>query len=108
MKLSASEPIAGLSPAAVAGHCVSVVEVRVLSDVESNLASRVQADTKVTLRADSLDYAEFSVSDLQFLRWCRELDAVALGEFVLHLAMDRPDRSGLVPFAFQPRYRVRT
>src|SRR5580692_11441711 len=73
----------------MAGHCVSMVEVRMLSDVESNLASRVQADTKVTLRADSLDSAEFSVSDLQFLRWCRELDAVARGEFMLHLAMDR-------------------
>jgi hypothetical protein len=36
-----------------------VVEVRVLSDVESNLAGKIQADTKVTLRADALDRAEF-------------------------------------------------
>ena len=43
----------------LASHCVSVVEVRVLSDVESNLAGQIQADTKVTLRADALDRAEF-------------------------------------------------
>jgi hypothetical protein len=87
-------PLRGLSLAAVAGHCVSMVEVRVLSDVESNLAARVQADTKVTLRADSLDSAEFSVRELQFLRWCRELDAVALGEFMRDLAPATPSVTG--------------
>ena len=60
-----------------------------LADVESNLASRVQADTKVAPGADSFDSAEFAVSDFQFFRWRRELDAVALGEFAFHLAMDR-------------------
>jgi hypothetical protein len=38
-----------------------VVQVRVLSDVESNLASRVQADFKVTAGGDFLDSAEFAV-----------------------------------------------
>jgi hypothetical protein len=41
-----------------------MVKMAMLADVELNLASRIQADSKVTLRADPLDSAEFSVSYL--------------------------------------------
>ena len=54
----------GRSEAAVAGDGVSVVEMRVLPDLESNFATGVHPDFEVPGLADSFDSAEFSVSNM--------------------------------------------
>ena len=44
--------VRGLSLAAVAGHCVSVVKMRMLADIESNFATRVHSDFEIAGMAD--------------------------------------------------------
>ena len=56
--------VRGLSLAAVAGDGVSVVEMRMLADIESNFATGVHPDFEIAGMADSFDSAEFSVSNL--------------------------------------------
>jgi hypothetical protein len=56
--------VRGLSLAAVAGDGVSVVEMRMLADIESNFATGVHPDFEIAGLADSFDSAEFSVSNL--------------------------------------------
>jgi hypothetical protein len=48
----------------VAGYGISVVEMRMLADIESHLAARIQANFEIARMADSFDSAEFSVSNL--------------------------------------------
>ena len=40
-------PVGGLSLAAVARHCIAVVEMRILFDVECDCAARVEAHLRV-------------------------------------------------------------
>jgi len=63
----------------MAGHCVSVVKVCVLANVESNLTAGVHPDFKVTLRVDLLDRAEITVSNFQFFGWRGELNPCSPG-----------------------------
>ena len=70
--------VCGLPLAAMAGDGVSVVKMRMLADIESNLAAGVHSDFEIAGVVDLFDSAEFSVSNLQFLRRGRELNAVAL------------------------------
>jgi hypothetical protein len=56
--------IGGLSRAAMAGGSASVVEMRMLADVESNFATGVHPDSEIAGMADSFDSAEFSVGNL--------------------------------------------
>ncbi len=56
--------IRGLALTAVAGHCVTIVKVRVLANVESNLMAGVHPDSKVAARVDLFDGAEITVSNL--------------------------------------------
>ena len=50
--------------AAVAGYGISLVEMRMLVDIESNFATRVHPDFEIAGMANSLDSAEFSASNL--------------------------------------------
>jgi hypothetical protein len=59
--------LGGLPLAAVAGHSVSVVKMRMLADVESNLAAGIHLNSKVTLRVDLFDSAKITISNLQFV-----------------------------------------
>jgi hypothetical protein len=70
--------VRGLPLAAVAGDGVSVVEMWMLADIESNFATGVHPDFEIARLADSFDSAEFSVSNLEFPRRGRELNAFAL------------------------------
>jgi hypothetical protein len=63
-----------LALAAVAGHCVTIVNMRVLADVESDFQARVHPDFEVALRVDVFDSAEITISNLQFVSWRGELN----------------------------------
>jgi hypothetical protein len=52
----------------MAGHCVSVIKMRILAGIESNFATGVHPDFEIAGMADSFDSAEFSLCNLQFLR----------------------------------------
>jgi hypothetical protein len=41
------------------GHCVSVVKMRMLADVQSNLTAPLHADLEVAFGVDSFDSAQF-------------------------------------------------
>jgi hypothetical protein len=58
------DSVRGLSLAAVAGDGVSVVEMGMLADIESNFATGVHPDFEIPGIADLVDRAEFSVSNL--------------------------------------------
>ena len=51
--------------AAMAGDGVSVVEMRMLADVKSKLTVGVHSDSKVAVRVDLFDRAEFTVRNPQ-------------------------------------------
>jgi hypothetical protein len=53
-----------LSLAAVAGHCVAVIEVRILSNVERDRATRVETDLEVATFVDVLDRAQLTVGNM--------------------------------------------
>ena len=69
-----SHSIRGLALAAVAGHCVTIVNLRVLADVEWDFQARVHPDFEVALRVDVFDSAEITMSNLQFVSWRGELN----------------------------------
>jgi hypothetical protein len=56
--------IRGLALAAVAGHSVTIVNMRVLVDVESDFQARVHPDFEVVLGVDVFDSAEITISNL--------------------------------------------
>src|ERR1700728_5200582 len=66
--------------------------MRMLADIESNFATGVQLDFEIAGMADSFDSGEFSVSNLQFPRRGRELNAVALRDVALNFLVLRHPR----------------
>src|SRR4029077_20923614 len=58
-------PVRGLSLAAVAGNGISVVEMRMLADIESNITTGVHSDFQIAGITDSLNGAKLSVGNLQ-------------------------------------------
>jgi hypothetical protein len=57
-------PLRSLSLAAVTGHCVSVVKMRMLADIESNIATRVHSDFQIAGITDSVNRSKLSVRNL--------------------------------------------
>ena len=81
--------VSSLPLAAVARHGIAVIEVRILSNVERDRATRVQTGSKVATLVDLLDSAQLTVGDVLVpIRRC-ELYAVACTERPFCLSVQR-------------------
>ena len=72
--------ISCLPLAAVARHRIAVVEMPILSNVESDGATGVETDSEVASLLDLFDCAQFTVGDMLLSIRCGELYAVAFTE----------------------------
>ena len=70
------------------GDGVPVVEMAVLVDVKFDLTVVVEAGGNVAFGRDGLDDGKVAVGDAERLVGCRELYAVAHGEFAVDLTVD--------------------
>src|SRR5207249_7233125 len=73
----------------VARHCIAVVEMWMLVDIERDSASGVEMSLQIALSVDLLDRPELTVRHALVLVRCGELDAVSGGKLSLALSVDR-------------------
>src|SRR5580692_12664436 len=81
-------PFGGEPLRAVAGHCVSVVEVSMSKRVELDLTSIVEARRDMSVWPERIDHSKIAVGDTErFVGGC-ELNLVADGEVICYLPVD--------------------
>ena len=71
------DTVGSLSLAGVAGHGITVVEMRMLDRVEFNGAATIHPQTQAPDSVDALDGPQFAVRNFHFVGRRGELDAVA-------------------------------
>ncbi len=81
--------VSSLPLAAVARHRIAVVEMRILSNVERDRATRVQTNLEVATSLDLLDSAQLTVGDMLVSIRSGELYAVAFTERALCASVQR-------------------
>lgn len=84
---------------AVAGHCVSKIEVPVGLGVKLDLLPIVESCGNLSVGSNRIDYCEVTICDAESFVRRRELNPVAHREFIRHLPVDTdisrtPDRPG--------------
>jgi len=79
--------VGGLPLAAVACYSITMVQMRILPNVERDRTTRVQTDSEVANFVDFLDSAQFTVGDMLVSIRSGELYAVAFTERPLCLCL---------------------
>ena len=71
------DAVGSLSLAGVAGHCIAMIEMRMLARIEFDRAATVHLQAHPPVFVDALDCSQLAVRNFQFIGRCGELDAVA-------------------------------
>src|SRR5690242_18605103 len=84
--------VSGVALAAMARDGVPVIDMRMFTDIERNLAAGIHTNFKIAGVIDLLNCAQLPVGNMQVSRWSRELYPITLRKRTIHLLVHRYTR----------------